>query len=423
MRKDVFKRYQKVLDFKHTRNAVSGLLNRNVVNTKHGKILALIPYDATMFHFSLAEIKGFASDPTKFNDIIELANESPFPTDGLVIKLIDMEYANSLGATSHHAKGEMAFKFPNPTDNTVLQEIEWSIGKHAITPIGKVEPIIISGNTIKRVNLHNYAYLIINEIQIGDTLIIERSGDVIPNVYGVIPAEGTEDNREDIILDLCPGCGSKTIYDSPEKIRKVIQLRKQLKQKKDIKVKRKDIIFNPEMLCSNSNCPEMILRRLEDSVIRIGIKRLRSSTLKKMINQLGVRTLLDIFALSPTDIKKLDGFGDRSSENLFKEIQNVGGNPVYDWRILASLNLVGIGPSLSKTLLKQYSLDDLRNMTVDSLKDIEGIGAERAAVLVNGFVDNSEYIDILFAVLPVISSRSMDEDENGKLNSIISFIL
>lgn len=381
MLKDVFERLKDTLEFKNTRNAVGGLLNRDDVDISYGKILTLVNFDEIQFPFTLTEIMAFTTDPKPFEDIIKVAGMSNFPTDGLVIKLQDQLYAKSLGATSHHAKGEIAFKFANPTGETVLEGIEWSMGKHVITPIGKVKPVEISGVTISNVNLHNLGYIIKNDIHIGDTIIVERAGDVIPDVHKVIPGMC----RVVITLEKCPSCGGEVVYN------------------------------DPIIICKNEECPGKHLHRLMDSVVRIGIERLGLPTLRKMVETLEVKNLIDIVALTPTQINTLEGFGARSSVNLYREIQKVCENPVDDWRILSCLNLVGIGTSLSKTLLEQFSFDELRGMSIESLKDVEGIGSERASILAHGLVSNSRYIDILLDVLTVRSSKTSGTNTEKKI--------
>ena len=380
MPKSVFLRIKEATGFKNTRNAVAGILNRDVVTTEYGKILYLIPFNYNQRIFTIEQIMEFLVNPSEFNAIIEEAKNSEFPTDGLVIKLLDKEYAKSLGATSHHARGEIAFKFSNPTGQTILRDIEWSVGKHVITPIGKVDPVEVSGVTISNINLHNMGYIIENGIHIGDTIIVERAGDVIPDVQSIIPGE----NRIKIKLDKCPACGHPVTYEKPV------------------------------LVCNNYlNCEGGFIRRLMDSVVRIGIERLGLPTLEKLVESLKVENLIDIFNLTKDQIRTLDGFGDRSAENLYEEIQKVVRGQVEDWRVLSSLNLVGIGTSLSKTLLSEFLLDELRIMTETSFINIAGIGPERAAVLVKGLNENSEYIDNLLNRLTVVGSIKTDQQSTS----------
>jgi len=374
-----------IYDFKHPRNALTCFLGRDDLDTSQGPVLTLIGFNTLSFPIMMKDISALKDDPRPFERIIATAEMSEYPTDGLVIKLEDQEYAKSLGATSHHAKGEIAFKFANPTGESKLLGIEWSVGKHDITPIGKVEPVVISGVTIQNINLHNFGYVMDNDIHIGDTIVVERAGDVIPDVQSVIP--GSE--RVVINLVICPSCGSDVMYDYPV------------------------------LKCINPICSGKLLRRFMDSVVRIGIERLGLPTLEKLINQKGVKDLVDLFNLTELEIKDLPGFGEKSANNLYNEIQKIVNNPVEDWRILSCLNLNGIGTSLSKILLSEFSLDELRDMTVNDFLGIEGIGPERAVMLVNGLVENSEYIDNLRTKLPVISSNKKEQSSEGSVASKI----
>lgn len=382
MLKSVFSNIKDEMGFKNTRNSVAGILNRDDVDIKHGKILTLVPFRYFSAWFMMEEIKRFLNDSELFDNIVKSAMSSDFPTDGLVVKLANKKYLEELGATSHHSKGEIAFKFANPTGKTVLLGIEWSIGKHVITPVGKVAPVEISGVTVSNVNLHNMGYINAKNIHIGDTLIIERAGDVIPDVLSVIPGK----SRKKITLDNCPYCGEKVNF------------------------------IPPVMVCINEKCSGKLLHRLMDSVVRIGIERLGLPSLKKIVDNLHVVNLIDIFDLTLDEIRSLDGFAAKSSENLLEEIQKVVRRNVEDWRILSCLNLEGIGTTLSKTLLSEFSLNELRNMTEKDFTNIAGIGPERAVVLVNGLKVNFEYIDMLLNKLTVMRSKENKSAKNsGKI--------
>ena len=130
------------------------------------------------------------------------------PADGLVIKLADLKYKESLGFTTHHSKGEIALKFANDSKKTTLLEVIWSCGKEVITPVGRIAPIELGGVTIKNVSLHNMKFILDNNIHIDDTLIIERAGDVIPHVINV--ESGV--TEESISIENCPVCNSIVIY-------------------------------------------------------------------------------------------------------------------------------------------------------------------------------------------------------------------
>lgn len=347
--------------YKTSRTILSGLLTDDNIRDDIGRVLTLLPFQYKQIRLRFSELKNI-----DWNKLILERKLEDYPIDGLVLKIADEEYAKSLGSTSHHVRSAMALKFTNPTGITVLRNIRWSIGKHKITPVGLVDPIEIGGVIVDSPNLHNYKYILDNDIHIGDTLIIERCGDIIPDVQKVIPGE----IRISIGINICPACGKKVEYREPE------------------------------IICVNNNCPGKHLKCLIDSVIRIGIERLGEPTLEKLIS-VGVKDLADIFNLTKEDIILLEGFAETSSENLFNEIQKVKNEGVYEWQILSSLNIQGVGNRMSKMILENISLKELRSTSTTYLKDIKGVGFITAHNIYCGLLDNSEYIDDLLEILPI----------------------
>jgi len=350
------------VQYKTPRTILTGLLTKDEIREGVERVLTLIPFNAFQLQVPFEALKIIDWDR-----LIEERKNADYPIDGLVLKLADEEYGNSLGATSHHVRSAMALKFTNPTGKTVLRSIRWSIGKHKITPVGEVDPVEIGGVIVDSPNLHNYKYVIDNDIHIGDTLIVERCGDIIPDVQQVIPGE----DREPIYLKKCPACGGLVMFKSPE------------------------------LICINSECIGKHIKRLLDSVVRIGIERLGEPTLAKLIS-IGVSDLIDIFNLTKEDIIKLERFGESSSENLFNEIQKVKTRGVYEWQVLASLNIHGVGRRMSKMLLENMSLNNLRKMSFDQLVEMKGIGPERAKQICVNLEAQREYINKLLTILPIM---------------------
>lgn len=351
--------------YKNERNAVGGILNRDDVDYNVGKVLTLVDFRYMGVLLNLDDIENLGEEGIRMTE--RHIKSLDYPADGLVFKIADPDYAQQLGSTRHHSKSEIAFKFANPFAFSKLKGITWSVGKHTITPIGNIEPVEVSGVIIQNVNLHNMKNIRDMDIHIGDELKIERAGDVIPFAAGV--SQGQE--RTYIDITKCPACESSVKYEEPE------------------------------MVCVNPYCPGKHLVTLMDAVIRIGIERLGEPTLKKMIHTLSVYDLLDIFNLTKSQIILLEGFAESSTNNLFDEIKKVKDNGVFEWQILSSINLEGIGRSLSADLLEGRSLENIRKYTTDQFEAIQGIGPERSKVLFNGLKDNQEYIDRLLKILPI----------------------
>lgn len=373
MKKSVFEERRDVLlrkdgkPYKYPRSAVVGLLLQDNINLNLANILTFAEYQKFSMIKPLKALKTMSWDY-----LISEVQEWDYPTDGLVIKLADEKYSKSLGFTSHHPKGQMSLKYGNPKGQTVIHNVIWSMGKDKLTPVGAVDPIVLAGAEISRVSLHNAKFIIDKDIKINDTIILERAGEIIPHVVGVIPS----DDRKDIVLTSCPMCGDELIYDEPE------------------------------LYCTNNNCPGKLVRNLSDAVKRIGIDNLGEPTIEKMID-IGVLSLADILELTLEDISELPGFAEVSSKNLLGEIRKVRNNPVDDWKFLASLNIKGIGTSVCKKILSEVTLMELYDMTIDQMKGLPNIGTERAFEIRTFLNNNRDYIFRLFQILKIKTTKGI----------------
>lgn len=352
--------------YKNSRNAAAGIMGLKDISLmllQHAKL--------TMVDYSLHSWKTtFRDFRTDWPSLVETIEALPYPMDGIVVKLADETYSKSLGNTAHHPRGQIAFKFSGVRRQSRLLNVEWSFGKTALTPVAEIEPVEITGTTIRHVSLHNLQNILDHDIRIGDTVTVERAGDVIP--YIVDSAPGTD--RKNCIISRCPSCGAELVQDLPE------------------------------LRCVNPDCPETRLMRLLAAVRNIGIERLGEPNLRKMCETLGVKTLKDIFALTAADIRRIEGFQERSAENLYREIQSA--KTVPDYQLLASLNIKGIGPNIAKAILKIHTLPELENMNSSQLAELEGIGPERAGAIEKELRGRKEEIDSLLSCITLKQTRS-----------------
>lgn len=352
-------------DFKNTRNAAAGLLNRDE-SIPGLKVLTIIPFSEIGFEMSLNDLKTNISKIKQAEEYVKKSLDSP--VDGLVVKLKDEEYSKLLGNTNHHPRSQIALKFETLNVESVLLSVTWQVGKTTITPVGNIIPIEINGSTIKNVNLHNAKYILDRNLHIGDKVFIEKSGEIIPNLVRSEPGN----LRTPIQINECPVCG----YDIQYKI--------------------------PELICTNINCIGKLSRKLYDCVNRLGIETLGLPTIEKMIKQFDIINIIDIFELTIEDILQLERFAKLSAENLFDEIQKVKTIPIEEYKILASLNIKGIGNTLSKSILQKISLDNLLQMKPEDLEKIPQIGIDRAFEIYLGIDENSEIVNYLREILNVI---------------------
>lgn len=356
--------------YKNSRNAVAGIVGLKDISSMlfQGAKITLADYRLYSFELKLSELAE------KWESLKEKLAELPYPQDGIVLKFADEEFRSSLGNTAHHPRGEIAYKFTNIRKTTKLIGVEWSFGKNCLTPVAQLEPVEISGTTIRRATLHNVQNILELGVMIGDTVTVERAGDVIPYISEVFPGE----ERKSPLIDKCPSCGSELVQ------------------------------VGPELVCTGKECPETGLQRLCAAVRNLGIERLGEPTLRQIMEKFGVKRLSQLFALTVHDIIQLDGFAGKSAANLVGEIQKA--RVVNDYQLLASLNIPHIGLNMARQLLQEHTLDELRSMDAEALSNLSGVGPERAKALVEQFSVQRDYLDELLSAVTLRRERSSNAE-------------
>ena len=348
--------------YKNPRNAVAGIMGLKEIDAMiaQGAKLTLVDYTLVSYEVPLNELAA------KWDTFLEELALLPYPMDGVVIKFADRAFRDSLGSTAHHPRGEIAYKYSNVKRQTKLLGVEWSFGKNNLTPVALMEPVEFSGVTVKRATLHNVQYIIDMGLQIGDTVTVERAGDVIPYISASTPGE----ERTSPFIGVCPACA--------------------------FPLERK----GPELICPNPACPGTALQRLTAAVKSLDVENLGESTLSKLISVCGISKLSDLFRLTALDLLKVEGFAEKSASKLLKELQRVRTMPEY--QLLASLNIPNVGPNIAKLLLQDMDFNALRTASEETLSEIPGIGPERAKAITAAFAERKEEIDeLLEAVTPL----------------------
>lgn len=375
--KSKFNKYKHLLlrnngqEYKTTRSALAGILSSKELKQYNipEKILDFMEYDKYSLKVKISELRNINSE---LKSLIDSIKSQDYPVDGIVFKLADINYSNSLGNTAHHPRGAIALKYGNPRGISKLINIEWFVGKNqTINPVGIIEPVIIGGHQINRVNLHNAYNILTKDIKINDMVVIERCGEIIPDLVEVIPSE----NRQNIIINSCPACGAKLEY------------------------------IEPFLYCTNPNCDGTLLKRLTDSCVRIGLKNIGKETVNKLID-IGIENIYDILTINKNTLYQLPGFADTSVNNLYNEIQRVVKKEIPDWVILSVLNINGFGDELSKVILSNFTFTDLFNCNVDDLLTIPGMAEIRAFTLMEGLEENRELINKLFNILKITETKN-----------------
>ena len=318
-----------------------------------------------------------------YNDIMLMRPDIPFDIDGLVIKVNDITTQERMGARANSPRWEVAYKFPAARAITDLRDITIQVGRTGVlTPVAELEPINIGGVVVSRATLHNADEIARLNVRIGDKVIVQRAGDVIPQIVGV--AEQNPNATEFVFPVTCPVCGGNVVQESGAVARR----------------------------CVNTlGCPAQRLGELEHFVSRHGldIDGMGTKQLELFISRGWINTPADIFtliSLHGDTIKNIGGFGEKSVQNLNQSIENARTVDLH--RFLYAIGIPDIGQVTAKILAKSFgTLDALRNAKEWQLKNIDGIGDVMAQQIVSFFADEHN-INALDKLLEQITVRNAD---------------
>jgi len=257
------------------------------------------------------------------------AESYDYPIDGCVVSFTDISYMESLGATSHHLRGQLAFKYAEDQEYSILREIEWSMGKTGnLTPVSIFDPVELAGTTVSRASLHNISIMKDLNIKVGANVTVVKKNEIIPQII-----ECDADKTDFEIPDTCPVCGGMTVIVKDN---------------------------NTEVLtCTNPGCKGKLLGRLTHYTSKnaLNIDGLSEATLEKFMELGWLNQLSDIYTLDSHKEKmvKLDGFGKKSAEKLLAAIEKSKNTTLE--RYLYGLSIALIGKTASKTISKQFNGD------------------------------------------------------------------
>lgn len=298
----------------------------------------------------------------------ERRDELPFEIDGMVVKVNQFEQQEALGMTSHHPRWAIAFKFKARQASSRLREVEFQVGRTGIiTPVAKIEPVYIGGVTIGSVSLFNEDIIREKDIRLGDTVLVERAGDVIP--YIVKPLTQLRDGSETTIQfpANCPVCHTEIVREEGE----------------------------AAWRCINSLCPAQAVERIIHFVSKdaMDIRSLGASNVRRFY-ELGIlKNVEDIYRLPYDQLRTLDKFGARSIQNLQEAIEQSKSRALH--RLIFGLGIKYVGEATAKTLARNIqSIFDLSHMDEEQLQQYEDIGPKAASSIVH-FFHNPENIHLL----------------------------
>jgi DNA ligase (NAD+) len=276
----------------------------------------------------------------------------PYEIDGLVIKINDFALQEKLGMTSHHPRWAIAYKFKARQATTILENVEFQVGRTgAVTPVAKLQPVAIGGVTVSSISMHNEEYIKEKDLRLGDTVIIERAGDVIPQIVQSIPSvrKGTEKIIE--FPSTCPVCDYILEKEETEAVWR----------------------------CNNPACSAQIVERMIHFVSKdaMDIKSFGDANIRKFYELGLLKNIPQIYQLDFTQIGQLEGFGKKSVDNLIAAIEASKQQPLY--RLIYALGIRYVGETTAKTIASQiHHILDLVALTEEQLQSFEDVGVKVA---------------------------------------------
>lgn len=327
------------------------------------------------FGFPLSGYTEICDNISKVHDVIknwdELRHSLPYDTDGVVIKINQTSFREQLGNTSKFPRWAIAFKFEAEQATTTLNDITLQVGRlGSITPVAELDPVLLAGTTVKRASLHNEDEIRRKDIRIGDTVLVEKAGEIIPQIVAVVDPDNESRGKEFIFPDRCPECNTPLVK------------------------------FDGEVAwrCVNTVCPPQVRSRIEHFSSRdaLDIEGLGESVVDQLVNAKLINTYADIYELQRDQIAELDRMAEKSAQNLIDGIESSKQQP-YE-RVLYALGIRFVGKTVAKDLAKAFpTMQSLMNANEEELLSVDSIGPKIAESVVSFFSEphNHELIERL----------------------------
>jgi DNA ligase (NAD+) len=320
---------------------------------------------------------------------LERRGTLPFEIDGVVIKVNALRQQEELGFVSREPRWATAYKFPATQQTSRINDIVVNVGRTgALTPLAMLEPVNIGGVIVSRATLHNEDEIRRKDIRIGDTVVVQRAGDVIPQVVQVIAERRTVDEREFVMPERCPVCDSPTHRAEGEAVR----------------------------YCTNSACPAQLKRHVHHFVSRGGmdIEGLGEKLANRFVDLGMIRDLGDIYSLEWESLTQLEGLGETSVNNLRTAVEASKQCPLE--RLIYALGIQHIGERSSRLLADRFhSLDNLVAADVETIDSVPGIGSIQARSVYD-FLHTAENLNVIDKLRAAGVSMVDDDAGDGPAN-------
>lgn len=405
--------------FANARNAAAGSLRQ--LDTKITKNRPLDIYifnvqkiDGKEFNSHFEELnyleeKGFNVNPVRIycknteevisaiNKIGEEREKLTFGIDGAVVKVDNLKLREIMGTTSKVPKWAIAYKYPPERKETILKDITCQVGRTGvITPMAILEPVQVAGSTISKTTLHNEDFVKEKELKIGDTVIIQKAGDVIPEIVEVVKSKRTGKEQEFKMPPKCPVCGAEAVREEGESA----------------------------VRCTGIECPAKLYRNLVHFVSReaMNIDGLGENIIGILLDKKMISNIADIYDLTFEDIASLKKNGKKFAQNLINSINASKENDLY--RLITALGIRHVGVKAAKILAKRFNnIDNLMQASIEELSQVEEVGPI-VANSIKEFFNQEQTIDLISRLkkAEVNVERIKQEEEDNRFDGKV-FVL
>lgn len=320
-----------------------------------------------------------------------------FGIDGAVIKVDNLDYREELGTTFKTPRWAIAYKYPPEQKETLLKDIVCQVGRTgAITPMAILEPVKVAGSTISKTTLHNEDFIKEKDLKIGDRVIIQKAGDVIPEVVEAVKSKRTGEEKEFIMPKVCPVCGAPTIREDGEAVTR----------------------------CTGIECSAKALRNIVHFASKEGmeIDGLGYSIIEQLLDKKLINNIADIYSLKLEDVASLKKNGKKFAQNLIDAIEKSKSNDLF--KLITGLGIRHIGAKSAKNLARKFrTMDNLMNASIEELSVQNDVG-EITAKSIYEFFREEQSIDLINKLkLAGVNMESLEEENTDNRFEGKTFVL
>ena len=350
-------------------------------------------------HFKVIPHKRLSKPSDILAEIAALGDgreQFPFDIDGAVVKLDDLRQRQEIGSTAKFPKWAIAYKYPPEVRPSVVKDIIIQVGRTGVlTPKAELEPVRLAGTTVTFATLHNQDFITQKDIRIGDTVLVRKAGEIIPEVLEVVMDKRPAGTQPYLLPETCPVCGAPVVRDED----------------------------GAALRCTGAECPAQLLRNLTHFASRgaMDIDGLGPAVMQQLIDSGLVRTAADLYGLTPEQLEPLERMGKKSARNAVDAIARSRDNDL--WRLINALGIRQVGEKAAKTLAQRFgTMDALAAATEEELTAVDDVGPITARYLCQ-WMESPQSRDLLARLKAAGVNMSCKEEAHDSRFAGMTFVL